>query len=164
MMPLLAALQPFAVRGLALGGTVHAGGVILFAILFAGRGRIPHVRTEDLVRVYRSFGGGFGISLGITVFSAVALWPEAVNPGAGVPDAWALRWDTPEMRLLSARAVLFFTYWVNYIILEIWTLDDCRLLDSSGVVADRAAYEAAAARVGRHLAFNALLLVNTLIL
>ncbi len=162
MIAILAQLGPVADRALTLSGSVHAGGVILFALLFAGRTRIPHVRTEDLVRVYRSFGGGFGITLGVAVFAFLALWPAAVNPGAGMPEAFTLRWDTSEMQVESARAVIFFMYWVNYISLEIWTLDDCRLLDRDGVIADRGAYEDATARVGRHLMLNALLLVIAL--
>lgn len=138
---------------LTLSGMVHGGALVAFAFLLNFRRAIPHVRDEDVVRVYRAFGAGIGLSLATLIFSAIWLWATEINPGKGLPDAFAVPWDDT---VTVARLATFFVLWVSYVALEIWTLEPCRLLDR-GEVTDRPAYAAATARVARHLAVNALL-------
>lgn len=140
---------------LTLSGMVHGGALVAFALLLNFRWAIPHVRDEDAVRVYRAFGAGFGLSLAVLIFSAIWLWATELYPGKGLPDAFTIPWDEP---LTVARLGLFFALWVSYVLLEIWTLEPCRLLDR-GEITDRPAYAAATSRVARHLALNALLFV-----
>jgi hypothetical protein len=137
----------------ALAGMAHGGGLVVFAILLNARRAMQHVRDEDVVRVYRAWGAGSGLSLGALIFSSAWLYATTVNPGQGLPDAFALPTDDP---LTVARVGLFGALWVSYVVLEIWTLDPCRSLDKGDIV-DRAAYAAATNRVARHLAFNAAL-------
>ncbi|MFZ5479201.1 MAG: hypothetical protein ACOZNI_20725 [Myxococcota bacterium] len=136
---------------LTLAGMLHGGGLGVFALLLLFRGAIAHARDEDVVRVYRAWGAGNGLTLGALIFAGAWKYATEVNPGKGLPDAFALPdgdW------LTAARLGLFFVYWVSYVWLEIWTLDPCRLLDK-GEIADRAAYAAATRRVTGQLAFNA---------
>ncbi|MSQ04089.1 MAG: hypothetical protein EXR71_19740 [Myxococcales bacterium] len=143
---------------------VYGGGLLLFAILLLFRWSTPHVRTEDLLRVYRSFGAGFGLSLGAFIPSELYLHALGQNPGVSLPASLAAHWDTTEHSMLSARLALIFIGWVSYVHLEIWTLDPARTLDKEGHVVDPAAYEATAGRVSRQLAFNATLFTAVLVL
>jgi hypothetical protein len=140
-----------------LAALVHGGALLTFAILVNARRAIPHVRTENVVRVYRAFGAGLGLSLG--AFVPTDLWRHvhALHPGEALPGALALRFDSPDHTLLSVRMVLLFVLWVSYVHLEVWTLEPTRKLDRSGMVTDPEAYEAAATRVGLQLALNAAL-------
>lgn len=146
-----------------LAALVHGGALLTFALLVNGRRAIPHVRTEDVVRVYRAFGAGIGLSLGAFVPTDIYRHLHAVNPTASLPASLALQFDTPELSLLSARMVLLFALWVSYVWLEVWTLEPTRKLDKNGSVADGAAYEAATGRVGRHLAVNAALFAGVVL-
>lgn len=147
-----------------LAGTVHGGALLTFALLLGFRGRIPHVRTEDVVRVYRAFGAGFGLSLGAFVPTELYRHIVGLNAGVALPEALALQWDTPAHSLLSARMLVLLALWINYVHLEIWTLDPCRTLDKEGVVTDAAAYEAAAGRVSAQLWVSAGLFATVLAL
>ena len=147
-----------------LGALVYSGPLIAFALLLVFRGRIAHVRDEDVVRVYRAFGPGFGLAMGAMVFGALWRYPRLVNPGAGLPGAFALRWGNSVEQLSAIQAILFVVLWVNYIALEIWSLEPCRLLDKDGQVTDRPAYASATARVARHAATNAAIFVAIAIL
>jgi nitric oxide reductase large subunit len=142
-----------------LGALVYGGPLIAFALLLTFRGRISSVRDEDVVRVYRAFGPGFGLAMGAMVFGALWRYPRLVNPGVGLPEAFSLRWGNSVEQLSAIQAILFVVLWVNYIALEIWTLEPCRLMDKDGQVTDRPTYAAATARVARHAAFNAVLFV-----
>jgi len=140
-----------------LAATIHGGALLTFALLIGFRARIPHVRTEDVVRVYRAFGAGIGLSLGVFVPTDLVRHILGQNPGVALPDALALHWDSPSATLWSARMVLLLVLWVSYVHLEVWTLDPCRTLDKDGRVTDATAYEAAAGRVAGQLALNAAL-------
>lgn len=144
---------------MAFGGLVHGGALVVFALLLAFRRSVPGLAEEHVVRVYRAFGAGIGLSLGVLVLGALVSWPAAVNPGAGLPWAYALRWDSGGAVLTSVRALLFLALWVSYVVLEIWTLDPCRSLDRGGEIVDRPAYARATARVTAHLGLNAALFV-----
>lgn len=134
----------------ALAGMTHGGVLVAFALLFLNRARIPHVREEDLLRVFRACGAVLGVSLGLYILAELWLWPGAQNPGAVGIDRWAVHADRAGL-----RAALFFAYWVRYVWLEIWTLDPGRLLDRNGEITDRPAYGATVAAVGRGLLLNA---------
>lgn len=138
---------------LSLAGTVHGGSLAAFALLLIGRRAIPHVDDVALVRVYRAWGGGIGLSLGAFWLALGVVWPAVHNPGAAaLLDMYAVPSGAAAVQL-----GLLGVYWVNYVALEIWTLEPCRLLDRDGVVSDPAAYADTTRRVARHLALNAVL-------
>ena len=145
---------------LVVAGMVHGGGLVIFAILLQFRHQLSHLREEDVVRVYRAWGMGNGISLGLLILASAWTYTGRVNPGASGLDAWAL----PRNPIDLAQLIDFLALWVSYAWLEIWTLEPCRLLDRDGVITDRAAYSAAAQRVAWHLAVNALLFVVVVLL
>ena len=148
----------------ALAGMIHGGGLVAFALLLNFRRAIPHVRDEDVVRVYRAFGAGFGLSLGVLIFSSLWRWGTqvtALNPGGG--RGFLDTFLVPMDGLTMARVGVFFALWVSYVALEVWTLEPCRLLDH-GEVSDRPAYAAATGLVARHLALNAALFVTVVVL
>ncbi len=146
-----------------LAALVHGGALLTFAILINARRAIPHVRTEDVVRVYRAFGAGIGLSLGAFVPTDLFRHVHAVNPTLSLPHSLALRFDTADHSLLSVRMVLLLAVWVSYVWLEVWTVEPTRKLDKNGAVDDAVAYEAAATRVGRHLAVNAMLFAGVVV-
>lgn len=141
-------------------GLVYGGALLTFALLLNFRASIPHVRDQDVVRVYRAFGAGFGISLGLTLYAVIWHYPSVVNPAASFPASYTL----PADPLLLARVLLLGFGWVSYTILEVWTLEKCRQLDKNGVVTDPVAYAAVTGRVARHLALNAALFATVVAL
>lgn len=143
--------------------TMHAGAIIAFALLVALRGLAPHVRDEHVIRSFRSYGAGIGLSLGAVMGTEIWRHVTTVNPGEALPGALGLDFSTAALACWSARALCLFAYWVSYIVLEVWTLEDCRRLDKDGVVADVAAYAEATSRVSRHLGINALLIAAVVI-
>jgi hypothetical protein len=139
---------------------VHGGALVAFALLINLRRAIPKVADEDVIRVYRAFGGGFGLSLGALILANVFRWWRDLGGDRGLPDAFAIPWDDT---LTVARLFVFGAFWVSYIWLEIWTLDPCRLLDN-GTIQDRPAYTAATGRVATHIAIHAGLFVAVVVL
>lgn len=132
---------------------VHAGALAVFALLLCARSAIPHVRDEDVVRLFRASGATLGLTLGAVILRFAWLWATVGHPGEAWPDAWLGWTDLPHA---NTRLVLLGAYWVSYVALEIWTLEPMRLLDR-GEVSDRGAYTAALGRVVPHLCVNALL-------
>ena len=139
----------------ALSLTIHAGALLVFAILLNLRAKIPHVRDQDLVRVFRSFGAGIGLSLGALVPAEIYRHCTQLNPEVALPGALALHFDSAANTAWSLRAIALFALWMSYIYLEVWTIEPTRRLDQNGAVADSAAYSAATNRVASHLAVNA---------
>lgn len=137
-----------------LSAIVHGGVLVAFALLFAFRRHLAHVPEEQLMRVFRSCGSILGLSLGAFILATVWTWPDTWNPGATGIGMFAV----PRSQL--ARVLLFGAYWVSYTVLEIWTLDPCRLLDQAGVVADRGAYACSVRAVARQLGLNAALFMT----
>lgn len=144
--------------------TIHAGALLCFALLLAFRSRIPHVQNHDLVRVYRSFGAGIGLSLGVLVPAEVYRHCTTLNPGLPLPGALAVHFDSPENTAWSARILVLFALWVSYIWLEVWTNEATRRLDQNGVVTDATAYAMATESVSRHLSVNAALAATVVLL
>ena len=134
-------------------GLVHGGALVAFALLINFRRAIPRVADEDVIRVYRAFGGGFGLSLGVLIFSNIWIWWRDLGAGRGLPDAFSVPWDDS---LTVARLFTFAAFWVSYVWLEIWTLDPLRLLDS-GEIKDREKYTRSVEQVALHIAINAAL-------
>jgi len=132
---------------------VHGGALVAFALLINFRRAIPRVADEDVIRVYRAFGGGFGLSLGVLIFSNIWIWWRDLGAGRGLPDAFSVPWDDS---LTVARLFTFAAFWVSYVWLEIWTLDPLRLLDS-GEIKDREKYTRSVEQVALHIAINAAL-------
>ncbi len=145
-----------------LAGTIHGGALLVFALLLNFRKAIPHVKTWDVVRVYRAFGAGIGLSLGAFVPTELYRHILGMNAGAKLPQALALRWDSTDHSFNSAKMILLFVLWVSYIHLEVWTIEPTRRLDKDGKVTDVAAYEAATNRIARQLAFNAVVFATLL--
>lgn len=133
---------------------VHGGILVAFALLLGFRRHLTFVPEEQLMRVFRGCGSILGLSLGAFILANVWMWPGTWNPGATGVGMYAV----PRSQL--PRVLLFGAYWVSYAVLEIWTLDPCRLLDQGGVVADRTAYAASVRAVARQLALNAGLFVS----
>ena len=147
-----------------LAATVHGGALLIFALLLLFRAHIPHVRTEHVVRVYRSFGAGIGLSLGAFIPTELYLHVVGQNPGVALPASLAVHWDTTEHSMLSARLALVFIGWISYVHLEIWTLDPARSLDKDGALLDEGSYARTARRVSRQLALNAALFTAVIVL
>lgn len=135
----------------------HGGALVAFALLLNLRHRMAGVRNEDVVRVFRGFGAGIGVSLGLTIYTSIYRFPEQFNPGKSFPHSYALHWETMADKLTTLQVLLFGVLWVSYGALEIWVLEPCRKLDQKGQITDPVAYAATTDRVSRHLAFNALL-------
>ena len=114
--------------------TLHIGGLLIFAILLGFRRAIPHLRDEDLVRVFRSWGAGFGLSLGALMATGIARQVMEVGDGGALPGSLGLRFDEPLAMFVSLRSLALFAMWVSYIRLEVWTVQPCRSLDKDGVI------------------------------
>jgi hypothetical protein len=143
----------------AVAGAVHGGGILVWATLFLFRGRLSHVPVEVMVRLYRAWGPVQGLSLGVWVFSQLYRFPGIANPGLPFPDSYLLGWGNWVNNLTTMRAALFGLLWVSYLVLEVWTLEPCRLLDKDGVIQDPSTYLATVQRITRQLVFNALLVI-----
>ena len=147
-----------------LAGTVYGGALAAFALLLLFRARIPHVRTEDIVRTYRAFGGALGVSLGIFVGTELFRHVTGSNAGVPLPGAMALHWETANEAMYSSKLLLLFVAWVSYIHLEVWTLEPARQLDPAGQISRPDAYAETTIRIARQLSFNAICFTAILVL
>lgn len=143
----------------AVAAAIHGGGILVWAILFLFRGRLSHVPVEVMVRLYRAWGPVQGLSLGVWVFSQLYRFPGIANLGLAFPDSYLLGWGSWVHNLTTVRAALFGLLWVSYLVLEVWTLEPCRLLDKDGVIQDPSTYQATVGRITKQLVFNALLVI-----
>lgn len=146
------------------GAVVHGGGVVAFALLLNLRSRMSNVPDEMLIRVYRAWGAGNGLSMALWVYGTVIRWPGSIQPDKPLPWAFSPNFSTYTGTLASVSGGLLALLWVSYILLEIWTLDDCRLTDQNGEITDRPRFDRAFANVTRHIAFNALIVVAIAVL
>lgn len=133
-----------------LASTVYGGALVGFAILLNARKLVVDGGAEHVVRVWRAWGPGQGLSLGLLILTgAVGYYLE--TGGFSWPT------DTLEQQLTAGAHATFLVLWASSFHAEIWTLEPCRKLDQGGVISDRAAYEATASKVAKQVAFNALL-------
>ena len=140
-----------------LGFLLYGGPLVALAIIVSLSGRIPGLTPWGAVRTYRAWGPGLGLSLGATVFGALAA--HYLQHGAFV---W--RWDTLGAQVELAGWLTFLVMWASNIKLEIWTLQPLRSLDPDGQVSDEAAYRAATSRLARHMVLHATLIVGVFVL
>lgn len=130
--------------------TVYGGALVAFAILLNARRLIADGHAEHVIRVWRAWGPGQGITLGaLILIAAVRYYLEMGG------FSWPL--ESLGQQLTAAAHATFLVLWASSFHAEIWTLEPCRKHDKDGVIDDRAAYEACASKVARQVAFNALL-------
>ncbi|MFT5685093.1 MAG: MFS family permease, partial [Myxococcota bacterium] len=135
-----------------LGFLLYGGPLVAFTILIATADALPHMKRWDLVRSYRAWGPGLGISLGASIFGMlVAYWLEH--------GSFSWGWSTPDEVQILAAWLTFFVLWVSNLKLEVWTLEPLRKLDSDGIVQDEAAYTAATGRLLRHMWFQTVIIL-----
>ncbi|MCB9791908.1 MAG: hypothetical protein H6741_04200 [Alphaproteobacteria bacterium] len=132
--------------------SIYGGSLFAFAVLLAMRQRLSPLSSEDVVRAWRAWGPGLGLSMGTLILTGVLMHYLRVG-GFTWPT------DTPAQQLRAGADALFLLLWFSSFHLEIWTLDPCRKLDKDGEITDRAAYEATASKVTRQAWFNVLIFV-----
>lgn len=133
-----------------LATTLYGGSLCAFAVLLILRRRLAPLTSEAVVRAWRAWGAGLGLSMGTLILSGLLLrW--RLHGGFEWPT------DTVGDQLRAASSLLFLVLWFSSFHLEIWTLDPCRKLDSKGEITDRVAYERAADQVSRQAVFNGIL-------
>lgn len=130
---------------------VHAGGIAAFALMAALSARVGGPPTAQVLRIYRGFGPGLGVSLGLTIFGALLAHYGTVGAFSWGTDAATGGWAG----LLAW--MVFFVAWVSNIQLEVWTLEPLRKLDPEGTghATDAAGLDHATRRVIRHLGVQA---------
>ncbi len=134
---------------------IYVGPMVAFAILALAQPRIVGLNSETFVRTFRAWGPGFGISLGIAVFSALGThyWERGAftwGPGGG-GDPWEL-----------AHWLLFLGVWISNIKLEVWTLEPLRPLDQKGMIKDPERFTRESRRLAHHLGLHAAACAATL--
>lgn len=131
--------------------------MVAFAILVSLGDRLPSLAPWDVVRVYRAWGAGFGLSLGACILGGLSgYWLRT--------GSFAWGFGTSEEALISATFLVFFAMWISNLFLEVWTLEPLRKLDQNGVIKDEAAYRAGASKLSRHMLAQALLAASVAIL
>ncbi len=136
------------------GQVLYAGPMVAFTLILVGHRIVPYVRTEDVVRVYRTWGPGFGFSLGAWVFGLL---------GTRYLDQGEFTWPfgTTAEILDSVGWILFFLMWANNCRLEVWTMDPVRKADKDGEgIVDRGRFDAAVANMRTVLLTQCILLVG----
>lgn len=128
-----------------LGFLLYGGPMVAFAVLVALGDRLPSAAAVEVVRAYRSWGPGFGLSLGACVFGALAAhWLT-----------WsAFDWSL-ERPVEAAAWAAFFAMWLSNLVLEVWSLEPLRKLDRARSLTDPAAFAAALPKFTRHLVVHA---------
>lgn len=117
-----------------LGATLYGGSLLAFALLLAMRQLVVGAHSERLVRVYRAWGPGLGLSMGAMILGG-AVMHYRTHSGFLWPA------ETLADQLTIAQHVVFALLWVSSFHLEIWTMDPLRKLDGPDGISDRDAYE-----------------------
>jgi hypothetical protein len=130
---------------------LYAGPFIAFTALLCCERHLRPLATRDLLRCYRSWGAGLGISLGVCIFSAL-LGYYLEHGSFQIPSQ--VRTD----QVFAAGIFFGFLMWVSNIKLEVWTLDPLRKLDESP---DTEAYQSAVHRLRSHMIFHSILIFAT---
>lgn len=150
MQNLLAPLAPLAAALHDLGMVLYVGPMVAFTVLIAMHRRLRPMQPWDVVRTYRAWGAGLGLSMGAWVLGL--LLGYYIDQGAFV---W--RFDSPTARWTTARFLVFLALWAWNLRVEVWSLEPLRRLDQDGVVADPGSYAAATARLVRDMALQSVL-------
>lgn len=140
-----------------LGMLLYGGPMVAFAILVALSPRLSHLATWDVVRTYRAYGAGLGLSMGAWVAGLVTR--HYLQQGA---FTWSL--ETGQQQLLLASHLVFFALWVWNVRVEIWSLEPLRKLDRGGAVAAPGDYDAAARALARDMSLQAALVLAYVVL
>jgi len=135
-----------------LGFLLYGGPMVAWAVLMRAQGRLHQVDLPSIIRVFRSWGPGFGLALGAAVLGA--LLSRFLNTGS---FTWSC--DTPEACRDTVVWGLFLVMWASNIKLEIWSLEPLRKLDKDGTISDLDQYNAAAAKFSNHLSLHAALVI-----
>lgn len=132
------------------GVTVYGGSLFAFAVLLLARHHLAPLDTVAIVRAWRAWGAGLGLSMGALILAGL---------GLHYLDRGAFIWPTASAqdRLFAAKCLFFLVLWASSFYLEIWTLDPARKLDGPEGVRDLVAYEACAGKVAAQAGANALL-------
>lgn len=139
-----------------LGMLLYAGPFVAFTVLVSLSGKLPKLARHDVVRVYRAWGAGLGLSMGAWVLGLLST--HFLTHGA---FAWPV--DTAAQQLTAARFVVFLVLWAFNIRLEIWTLEPLRKLDGDGEI-PAAPFAAATRRLGGEMAIQSGLLLAYVVL
>lgn len=132
--------------------STYGGSLIAFAILLAMRHRLAPLTSENVVRTWRAWGVGLGLSMGTLIFTGLAMHYLSVG---------AFTWSTDDLssQLRLAADLVFLALWLSSFQLEIWTMEPTRKLDKDGVITDPTAYEACVRRVSLQASVNAALFI-----
>lgn len=144
-------LEPGALLLRDLGFMLYGGPMVAFAALVAAQPRVPGLPIEAVLRAFRAWGPGFGLSLGASVLGALVGWWARTG---------AMQWGTePLGRAGTVAWLLFLALWASNIRLEVWTLEPTRRADPPAGPLDASALAAAARPLRWHLALQALLVL-----
>lgn len=138
-----------------LGFLLYGGPVVAFAALIHAVPRVQGLSGTDVVRSYRAWGPGLGLSMGATVFGALSgHWLRAGAwswlPGSAAEAVGMFAW-------LSLLAL-----WASNIVLEVWTLEPLRKHDRPGEgISDSVAWNDARVKLAGHLRLQAGLVLLT---
>lgn len=133
-----------------LGATIYGGSLVAFSLLLAMRSLIVGERSEGVMRVFKAWGPGLGLSMGALILGGAVMHFR-------VHGAFVWPTDTLPQQLVLAQHLVFLVLWVSSFHLEIWTLDPVRKLEGPQGIQDRAGYEQACAKATRQALFNATL-------
>lgn len=140
-----------------LGMLLYGGPMVAFTVLVALSTRLPALRPWEIVRAYRAWGAGFGLSMGTWVLGLLTSHYLATG---------AFRWSTddPAGRWTLAAHLVFLALWFWNIRVEIWSLEPLRKLDQGRVIADEQAYSAATRRLSLDMGLQSLLVLAYVVL
>lgn len=153
----MAGLLPLAHALHDLGMLLYGGPFVAFTVLVALSGRLPHLARWDVVRTYRAWGAGLGLSMGAWVLGLLAR--HYLLTGA---FRWG--WADAGQQLILASHLVFALLWAWNVRVEVWSLEPLRKLDRNGQVHDPAAYAAATARLSRDMALQSALVLAYVVL
>ena len=134
------------------GFLLYGGPMVAWAVLIQASGRLHSVEASSIVRVFRSWGPGFGLSLGTCVLGALL--------GRYLEHSsfqWSLA--TPEAQLDAAAWGFFLLMWISNIKLEIWTLEPFRKVERHSPGGDESLYDAGTSKLRSHLRIHAILVL-----
>jgi hypothetical protein len=142
-----------------LGFMLYAGPIVAFSILIWLSPRISTLPIHAAVRTYRAWGPGLGLALGACILGGV--WGHWQDTG---DFSWECQ--TRVQCWTLATHGLFVVAWISNIVLEIWTLEPLRKLDTDSPAPppDATAYAASALRLSRHMALHSLILMGVAVL